>query len=692
MKRIIVSSILLLSFYHSYSQSYIGYLTDNYSGVHGVISNPANIADSRFKADINLVSVSGFGGNDYFGINVFDATKSNYDFDEDGHTFPKDENNLFFNVDVMGPSFMFNITPKHSVAIFSRARSFVNINKIDGTLFDNLSDDFEEEEDFVTNNNNVFVTVNGWAEIGASYATILFDKDKHFIKGGLSVKYLQGLGNAYGSTNNFSLNYDADGIEISPGNTTGSLESSGTLTYGRSDNLHEDMDNFEMVDGATGIGFDLGFVYELRKPEYSDNTYDFSKDRDKNKYILKLGLSITDIGSIKYKNGEEEMYDLTNTINQETYEDAEDIDDLLDLYTLVSEGGTTNAALPTALHLNADWSMSNKFYLNFNTDLSLRSAEKLNANRFINTVSLTPRLETKWFSFYSPLSVVQHSGFSWGAGLRAGPLFVGSGSILSNLISDESKRADFYVGLKVPVYHGRVKDNDEDGILNKHDDCPDEAGPIENNGCPWPDSDGDNVLDKDDNCPEEAGEIENNGCPWPDTDLDGILDKDDDCPEEAGEIENNGCPWLDTDADGVFDKDDACPEMAGTIANKGCPEVTEEVIKKLNDFAKIILFNSGRATFKEESLPILEAMTAIFKEYPSARFKIEGHTDSVGSEALNQRLSNERANAVMEYLISKGIDASRLTAQGFGETRPIFSNDTRDGRARNRRVEIILDK
>ena len=190
MKRIIVSSILLLSFYHSYSQSYIGYLTDNYSGVHGVISNPANIADSRFKADINLVSVSGFGGNDYFGINVFDATKSNYDFDEDGHTFPKDENNLFFNVDVMGPSFMFNITPKHSVAIFSRARSFVNINKIDGTLFDNLSDDFEEEEDFVTNNNNVFVIVNGWAEIGASYATILFDKDKHFIKGGLSVKYL----------------------------------------------------------------------------------------------------------------------------------------------------------------------------------------------------------------------------------------------------------------------------------------------------------------------------------------------------------------------------------------------------------------------------------------------------------------------------------------------------------------------
>src|SRR5690606_36386655 len=108
-----------------------------------------------------------------------------------------------------------------------------------------------------------------------------------------------------------------------PGNTTGSLESSGTINYGRSANLREDVDDFEIVDGATGIGFDLGFVYELRKPEYIDNAKDYSNDKDKNKYILKLGLSVTDIGSIKYKNAEEEVYDLTNTINQETYEDTE---------------------------------------------------------------------------------------------------------------------------------------------------------------------------------------------------------------------------------------------------------------------------------------------------------------------------------------------------------------------------------
>lgn len=86
------------------------------------------------------------------------------------------------------------------------------------------------------------------------------------------------------------------------------------------------------------------------------------------------------------------------------------------------------------------------------------------------------------------------------------------------------------------------KDKDQDGVPNKVDHCPDVAGPLENEGCPWPDTDGDGVIDKDDACPSVAGPAENNGCPWPDTDGDGILDKDDACPSVPGLPEYNGCP------------------------------------------------------------------------------------------------------------------------------------------------------
>ncbi|WP_294821869.1 OmpA family protein [uncultured Flavobacterium sp.] len=231
-------------------------------------------------------------------------------------------------------------------------------------------------------------------------------------------------------------------------------------------------------------------------------------------------------------------------------------------------------------------------------------------------------------------------------------------------------------------------DSDGDGIPDKDDSCPQEAGLPEFQGCP--DRDGDGIADKDDACPDVAGAAQFQGCP--DGDGDGIADKDDKCPEVAGPKENGGCPWPDTDGDGVLDKDDLCPNVKGTSANRGCPEVTEEVIKRLNEFARTILFNSGKATFKEETMPVLNSMLAIFKEYPQAKFSIEGHTDSDGSNALNQTLSENRASAVRNFLIEGGVAADRLMSTGYGETKPIASNKNAKGKAQNRRVEIKLIK
>ena len=229
-------------------------------------------------------------------------------------------------------------------------------------------------------------------------------------------------------------------------------------------------------------------------------------------------------------------------------------------------------------------------------------------------------------------------------------------------------------------------DSDNDGIEDSKDDCPNEAGLAEFNGCP--DSDGDGVIDGDDKCPTVAGLKALMGCP--DADGDGIADGDDNCPNQAGPSANNGCPWPDTDGDGVLDKDDKCVDVAGTVANNGCPEVTKEVQDTLNEYAKTILFDTGKSSIKEESEKVLADIIAILNKYPSAKFTVEGHTDSVGSEKLNLRLSDARAISVKDYLVANGVDEFRLSADGFGESKPIADNKTREGRKQNRRVEINL--
>lgn len=231
-------------------------------------------------------------------------------------------------------------------------------------------------------------------------------------------------------------------------------------------------------------------------------------------------------------------------------------------------------------------------------------------------------------------------------------------------------------------------DTDADGITDASDSCPDVAGPAEFNGCP--DTDGDGIADKDDACPDVAGLKSLGGCP--DTDGDGITDKSDKCPDVKGPKENGGCPWPDRDGDKVLDKDDKCPDEAGTVSNNGCPEVTEEAIKKLNDYAKTILFDTNKDTFKQQTYPVLIAISAILKEYPSSKFSIEGHTDSDGSNEFNLRLSDSRAMAVKKYLVEQGIDEFRLSAMGYGESKPIDTNNTKAGKANNRRVEVKLVK
>lgn len=264
-------------------------------------------------------------------------------------------------------------------------------------------------------------------------------------------------------------------------------------------------------------------------------------------------------------------------------------------------------------------------------------------------------------------------------------------------------------------------DSDKDGVADYLDQCPETPSgvAVDNNGCPI-DSDGDGVADYIDQCPETPNNIivDSIGCPV-DSDKDGVADYLDRCPETPtgvivdavgcpvdsdkdgvadyiDECDNTplgvvvdsvGCP-IDTDGDGIVDYLDKCPSKAGPESNQGCPILEKKVRNLLTKAMNGIQFESGKDIIKKSSYPILNQIVAVLELNSDYKLSISGHTDNVGNDDLNMKLSIERAAAVKQYFVEKGIDSKRLSSQGFGETKPIADNKTYKGRALNRRVEF----
>lgn len=242
------------------------------------------------------------------------------------------------------------------------------------------------------------------------------------------------------------------------------------------------------------------------------------------------------------------------------------------------------------------------------------------------------------------------------------------------------------------VWAPKRRDKDGDGVLDKDDRCPTVPGPRENQGCPWPDTDGDGLTDNIDKCPKVPGPKENQGCPWPDTDGDGLTDNIDKCPKVPGPKENQGCPDTDRDGDGIVDRLDKCPDVPGVKELQGCPkkvlvEVTEKEIKILQK----IQFRTGSATILRQSFEILDQVVSVMKSRPKIRVRIEGHTDNVGGVPYNLRLSKRRAASVLQYLTKRGkIAKDRLESEGYGMSKPLLPNTSKENRAKNRRVQFTV--
>jgi len=240
---------------------------------------------------------------------------------------------------------------------------------------------------------------------------------------------------------------------------------------------------------------------------------------------------------------------------------------------------------------------------------------------------------------------------------------------------------------EVPV----VLDSDNDGIPDNIDKCPNTPGVAKYDGCPVPDTDNDGINDDNDKCPTVPGVAKYNGCPVPDTDNDGINDDNDKCPTVPGVERYQGCPIPDSDNDGVNDEEDNCPHLAGTAANHGCPEIDASTQSKVDVMAKNIYWSiSGGYTLSNRSNKSLDQIASMLKADSNLKVTVSAHTDNVGSDEKNKTLSQDRADAIRNYLISKGANESQVEAIGNGEEQPIADNKTAAGRAKNARVEIKL--
>lgn len=826
MKRIILLFLAFLSISLSANaQDFLGYINSNYSGVTGTDLNPANVVDSRYKVDVTLAGLSIGFGNNYVGLkksalkrngSLFDFSSDNYsNFNDtafqDKYLVTRESNknkSVYFSNQIYLPSFMVTINKNNAFALKWKVRTLLNVDGVEPNLATLIYEglDYPQLWSLQLANKNLSVQTMTWAEYGATYGHVFQSEGPHFFKAGATVKLLQGLQAAYMFVNDLKYEFTDD--------TTMSLFHS-EVSYGHSTNydLSEGQIAYKYVSNPS-VGFDLGVVYEWR-PDHETFKYDMDGQtglwrRDKNKYKLRVGLSATDIGTVKFKKGEM-SHNFTADIgfwNLHEFDDVESIPDYDSL--LVSHFGKETSDkdfkmnLPTVISAQIDYNIYKDFYVNFTPYMAFKWKKDGTKVHDLTTFSLTPRWDHKWFGAFIPISYDVTGNTRLGLDLRLGPLILGMNNIMPLISKKEIFTADFHVMLKVPIMYGKPKDKDKDKvsdkkdlckevpgvwefmgcpdrdgdhIQDKDDICPDEPGVPEFNGCP--DRDGDKIMDKQDACPDDPGLPEFNGCP--DKDGDKIIDKEDDCPDQPGLPQFRGCP--DRDGDSIQDKLDLCPDKPGPERNDGCPEVklnlidsqgniirsvtrgkdgnfnfddlpadelvifrlegedtdsikeikvvvggvakkairddkdrffrfiilkpdnnklkpedNQDVAIKLNKEEAEVLkkafnnleFATAKDIIKQESFASLDELAGLMTKKPEWRLKISGHTDNQGKPATNMKLSEKRAKAVMNYLISKGIAKDRFKPEWFGHKKPIGDNKTEAGRQMNRRVEMLI--
>ena len=568
-------------------QGWTGLAHSNYGGTNNLYINPANLADSRHKLYLNVVSGGVNFNNDYLQLDLPGPAREFIDGTREfkREYFTEQPGGGAKSGSLVGelrlPSLMLSLGPRQGVAFTNRVRAFGQVSDVSAPLARLAYNGFGDADALgiarqLGTDNSFTLSTGAYHEFALAYARALSAANTtHFWKAGVGVKYLVGLGGGY-------LRNNGTEYEVVNDNT---LElRNRDLAYGFTDYELYDAADFSIgqLYGSRrlgrGFGLDMGLSYEWRpeagKYEYRMDGQDRT-DHARNKYRLKLGLALTDLGAINYNN---EQYvrsagvkgSNTVRITKEDFDGIENFDavgpTLRRLVGLSEEVQEFRSYLPATLRLTADYRLLNHLYAGLLWNQSLLPASAV-GQRSLSSVALTPRIEFSHAEVAVPVILGNnYRTLQLGTMLRLGPLIVGSDNLGGLFGLTTTTGADLYLGLGLALHKRKLKDKDGDQVSNKLDKCPKVKGTWEFQGCP--DKDGDHVQDAADECPDVAGLAQFKGCP--DQDSDGIPDKLDKCPTEAGLPALQGCP--DRDQDGITDSDDKCPDAAGLPALQGCPD------------------------------------------------------------------------------------------------------------------------
>lgn len=709
-----------------FAQEYLGYTNSNYAGISAAWLQPASIVDSRYKADIQLFGLDFNFNNNFFLYDARILSLKDSLFDDplfyDNRITERDlkGRDFSFNLstDAQLLSFLYTINSRNAVGLSLRHRFNFQIDGVEDDLLQLAMEEFNYPDlmDRSLLNRQLSIQLHNWMEYDLHYARVLVDDNEHFLKGGVTLKILQGLGSLYIYSNELRYNFsDNDTISITESD----------LSYGWSDKIRSSADNFNSGNlfktESSSLGLDLGFVYEYR-PEYYIYKYDMDGSynlwrNDQSKYKFKAGISLIDVGSIRYNKGADSrdwtvdvrLMDLAKLGGVGSISDL--TDSLTNRFSDTTAGDSYSMQLPTVLSTQFDYHIQDGFYLNFTPFWGFQRKSNKNKTHAISRYTLTPRWEHKWFDVGLPIHYDQYQNFGIGMSVRLGPFVTGFNNLKNVFKRGNSGEFEFYTAFKIPIKQPKPMDNDGDGVSDEFDLCPDEAGTLENNGCPDRDKDG--IADRIDYCPDEAGLKKYNGCP--DSDLDGIVNHNDDCPYEAGPRYANGCP--DSDLDSIPDRTDHCPNLAGPVKYMGCPDTDEDGVTDLNDECPLtpgpksnkgcptlskqeqaiinaafgnLEFETKKSVIKKQSFYTLDKLADQMKANSDWYLRLSGHTDNVGEEEFNLKLSEERVHSVQDYLLEQGIPERRFIIQFFGESMPLADNETEEGKQLNRRVEMKI--
>ncbi len=597
MKKLCTLLLFLFFLYHAKAQEMLGIANSNYAGTNGLLLNPSNFVENRNNLDINLLTFGISFDNDYiyfpkdkisfFGFSDLADLSKNRGYTDAKNAGNKDNKNFNMNLLIRGPSATFHVA-KHWFGIQTNLRFGLDLTDVNYAIakfsYEKQGLHYAPLQEQQIKADPFSIGTMLWRELGITYGHKIYEKDKHYLKGAVTIKRLSSYGSGWVKANGFQLEVDTNVIKITDPN----------VQYGHAFTSDLKGTNFGDVTGnnlilGTGWGFDFGVTYEYR-PKFDEARYDMDGERIQdptmNSYKWRIGLSVTDIGFVKFDKNTQD-FDLSGSslykwVNWDTvkiantmYFDTTNSNNAYGLPNVSAKHNTYDMGLPRNISLQVDYNISKNLY----ADLTWIQRWKRNTPEVVSAslLAVTPRFEKKWIEVAVPMSLYQYNQFRIGLALRLASLVIGSDKFGSLLGLSDLGGMDFYTSLKFTLGRRKIRDQDGDGVSDKKDKCPKDRGTWATMGCP--DRDHDGIMDSEDDCPDVAGLAKFKGCP--DTDGDGIPDKDDDCPTVPGLAQFKGCP--DTDGDGIPDKDDDCPNIPGLVQFRGCPDTDGDGIPDIQD-------------------------------------------------------------------------------------------------------------